>query len=64
MKHSSSIEVTALQATVRQLQGDVDDASRKYSELQLAEVRHSHSLYNYSLSVSLCLSVCIVGVTA
>ena len=55
VRRSSGTEVTALQATVRQLQGDVDDSSRRHSELQLVEVLYNHSLCNYSLSLSVCL---------
>jgi 5-methylcytosine-specific restriction endonuclease McrBC regulatory subunit McrC len=65
VKRNSSIEVSELQATVRQLQGDLDDSSRRYSELQLVEVRRNHSSYDHilSLCLSVCLSVCIVAVT-
>jgi hypothetical protein len=54
VKRSSDIEVTALQATVRQLQGDLDDSSKRFSEQQLVEVRYRHSLsYHISLYISL-----------
>ena len=39
-------EVSALQATVRQLQGEVEESSKRHSELQLIEVCHSHSLFD------------------
>ena len=62
MKRSSSVEVSALQATVMQLQSDVDDSSKIYLELQLVEVSHGHSLLGHIFSLA--LSVCVVIVEA
>lgn len=38
--------MSALEATVRQLQGEVEESSKRYSELQLIEVCHNHASFN------------------